>query len=122
LYFNSKRKNFKEEKIMNRKKLVEVLSEETAFSRRDIAKVLDAFLRVLIRVLRKGSKIQWSGFGSFSVVRRAARKGINPATKESIALPEIFVPKFKAGKLLKETIRAIGEGKGRRSSAAGKSL
>jgi DNA-binding protein HU-beta len=106
---------------MNRKKLVEVLSEETAFSRRDIAKVLDAFLRVLIRVLRKGSKIQWSGFGSFSVVRRAARKGINPATKESIALPEIFVPKFKAGKLLKETIRAIGEGKGRRSSS-GKSL
>jgi DNA-binding protein HU-beta len=107
---------------MNRKKLVEVLSEETAFSRRDIAKVLDAFLRILIRVLRKGSKIQWSGFGSFSVVRRAARRGINPATKESISLPEIFVPKFKAGKLLKETIRAIGEGKGRKSSSTGKTL
>jgi DNA-binding protein HU-beta len=107
---------------MNRKKLVEVLSEETAFSRRDIAKVLDAFLRILIRVLRKGNKIQWSGFGSFSVVRRAARKGINPATKESIALPEIFVPKFKAGKLLKETIRAIGDGRVRKSSVINKPL
>lgn len=96
---------------MNRKKLVEVLSEETSFSRRDIGKVLDAFLRVLIRVLRKGSKIQWSGFGTFSVVKRAARKGINPATKESIALPAIFVAKFKAGKLLKETIRSIGDKK-----------
>jgi DNA-binding protein HU-beta len=96
---------------MNRKKLVEVLSEETAFSRRDIGKVLDAFLRVLIRVLKKGSKVQWSGFGTFTVARRAARKGINPATKESIALPAIYVPKFKAGKLLKETIRSIGDRK-----------
>jgi len=96
---------------MNRKKLVEVLSEETSFSRRDIGKVLDAFLRVLIRVLRKGSKVQWSGFGTFSVVKRAARKGINPSTKESISLPAIFVAKFKAGKLLKETIRSIGDKK-----------
>lgn len=99
---------------MNRKKLVEVLSEETAFSRKDITKVLDAFLRILIRVLRKGSKVQWSGLGSFTVVRRAARKGINPATKESISLPAIYVPKFKAGKLLKETIRAIGDHKNKK--------
>ena len=96
---------------MNRRKLVEVLSEETAFSRKDIAKVLDAFLRVLIRVLKKGSKVQWSGFGTFSIARRAARKGINPATKQSISLPAIYVPKFKAGKLLKETIRSIGDRK-----------
>ncbi len=103
---------------MNRKKLVEVLSEETSFSRKDISKVLDAFLRVLIRVLRKGSKVQWSGFGSFSVVRRAARKGINPATKESISLPAIYVAKFKAGKLLKETIRSIGENRVKKQSSS----
>ncbi len=96
---------------VNRKKLVEVLSEETSFNKKDVAKVLDAFLRILLRVLRKGSKIQWSGFGTFTVVKRAARKGINPATKESISLPAIYVAKFKAGKLLKETIRAIGEPK-----------
>ena len=102
---------------MNRKKLVEVLSEETAFSKREIAKVLDAFSRVVIRVLRKGSKVQWSGFGTFSVAKRAARRGINPATKESISLPAIFVPKFKPGKLFKETIRSIGE-RGRRYVAA----
>lgn len=96
---------------MNRRKLIEVLSEETAFSRKDITKVLDTFLRTLIRVLKKNGKVQWSGFGTFSIARRAARKGINPATKESISLPEIHVPKFKAGKLLKETIRAIGDRK-----------
>jgi DNA-binding protein HU-beta len=96
---------------MNRKKLIEILSEETAFSKRDITKVLDSFLRVLMRILKKNGKVQWSGFGTFSVAKRAARKGINPATKESINLPEIFVPKFKAGKLLKETIRSLGERK-----------
>ena len=101
---------------MNRKKLVEVLSEETSFNKKDVAKVLDAFLRILLRVLRKGSKIQWSGFGTFTVVRRAARKGINPSTKESISLPAIYVAKFKAGKLLKETIRAIGEPKVKRQA------
>lgn len=96
---------------MNRKKLIEVLSEETSFSKKDITKVLDAFLRVLIRILKKNSKIQWSGFGTFTVSKRASRKGINPATKEVITLPELFVPKFKPGKLLKETIRSLGEKK-----------
>jgi DNA-binding protein HU-beta len=103
---------------MNRRRLVEVLSVETTFSRRDIAKVLDAFLRVLIRILKKGGKVQWSGFGTFSVAKRAARKGINPATKEFIALPELLVPKFKAGKLLKETIRTVGERKKLNKEAA----
>ncbi len=102
---------------MNRKKLVEVLSEETAFSKRDITKVLDTFSRIVIRVLRKGSKVQWSGFGTFSTAKRAARRGINPATKESISLPAIYVPKFKAGKLFKETIRSIGERDRRRYNA-----
>jgi len=96
---------------VNRKKLIETLSEETSFSKRDITKVLDSFLRILMKILKKNGKVQWSGFGTFSVAKRAARKGINPATKESIDLPEIFVPKFKAGKLLKETIRSLGERK-----------
>ena len=96
---------------MNRKKLIEALSNETSFSKRDITKVLDSFLRILMKILKKNGKVQWSGFGTFSVAKRAARKGINPATKESINLPEIFVPKFKAGKLLKETIRNHGERK-----------
>lgn len=94
---------------MNRRKLIEVLSEDTAFSRKDITKVLDTLLRTIIKTLKKQAKVQWSGFGTFSVAKRAARKGINPATKESISLPEIYVPKFKAGKLLKETIRAVGD-------------
>ena len=96
---------------MNRRRLIEVLSVETTFSRRDITKVLDAFLRILIRILKKGGKVQWSGFGTFSVAKRAARKGINPATKQSIQLPALDVPKLKAGKLLKETIRFSGQKK-----------
>jgi len=101
---------------MNKKKLIDVLSDDTSFSRRDISKVLDSFLKVLLRVLRKGSKVQWSGFGTFSVATRASRKGINPATKQSIILPEIFVPKFKAGKWLKQSIRELGSNKSEKES------
>lgn len=47
-----------------------------------------------------------SGFGTFSVSKRPARLGINPVTKQKINLPETRVPKFKAGKQLKEVVRA----------------
>ena len=92
---------------MNRKKLIEVLSEETSFSKKDITKVLDTFSRIIMRTLKRGSKVQLSGFGTYSVAKRAARKGINPATKESIHLPAIFVVRFRAGKVFKKTVRSI---------------
>jgi len=48
-----------------------------------------------------------TGFGTFWVSRRPARKGINPSTKERINLPEINVPRFKPGKGLKELVRSV---------------
>ena len=91
---------------MNKTELINALSEETTFSKKDIARVLDTFARILERTLRKGDKVQWSGFGTFSVSHRPARDGINPATKQKIRLSETYVPKFKAGKNLKESIRS----------------
>lgn len=91
---------------MNKTELINSLSEETTFSKKDITRVLDTLTRIVVRALKKGDKLQWSGFGTFTVARRPARKGINPATKERIDLPETHVPKFKAGKNLKELIRA----------------
>lgn len=92
---------------MNKTELINSLSEETTFSKKDITRVLDALTRIVVRTLKKGNKVQWSGFGSFSISRRPARMGINPATKERIKLPETHVPKFKAGKNLKEMIRSV---------------
>ena len=63
------------------------------------------FRGAIDNLLKKGNKLQWSGFGTFSVSKRNARLGINPVTKERINLPEMRVPKFKAGKQLKEIVK-----------------
>lgn len=91
---------------MNKNELINSLSEETMFSKKDIARVLEAMKRILVRTLKKGQKVQWSGFGTFTTTRRPERPGINPATKQRIKLPETIVPKFKAGKNLKEQVRS----------------
>lgn len=91
---------------MNKTELINSLSEETTFSKKDVTRVLDALTRIVIRALKKGDKLQWSGFGTFTVVRRAERQGINPSTKQRITIHETRVAKFKPGKNLKEMIRS----------------
>jgi len=92
---------------MNKSELINSLSEETTFSKRDVARVLESFTRIVERTLKTGGKVAITGFGSFTISRRPARKGINPATKERIDLPEICVPKFKPGKNLRELVRSV---------------
>lgn len=92
---------------MNKTELVNSLSEETTFTKKDVGRVLDALIRVIERTLKKGDKVQWSGFGTFTISKRQARKGINPSTKQRIDLPPTTVPKFKAGKQLKEVVRSV---------------
>ncbi len=90
---------------MNKSDLINTLSEETTFSKTDVARVLDSLVRVIERSLAKGEKVQWTGFGTFNVSKRAARIGINPSTKERISLPETMVPKFKPAKNLRDQVR-----------------
>ena len=87
---------------MNKSELINALSEETAFSKKDVSRVLDSFTRIVERTLKRGEKVAMTGFGSFWISKRPARNGINPATKERIKLPEVNVPRFKAGKNLRE--------------------
>jgi len=67
--------------------------------------VLEAILDVITDTLQKGDQVAFTGFGTFSVSRRAAREGINPATGEKIQIQAVNVPKFKAGKGLKDAVR-----------------
>jgi DNA-binding protein HU-beta len=90
---------------MNKTELIDALSEETTFSKRDVSRVLEAFARIVTRTLKKNDKVQWSGFGCFTVSKRAARNGRNPVTKQPMKIEGTVVPKFKAGKNLKEAIR-----------------
>ena len=92
---------------MNKSELISELSEETTFSKKDVTRVLDSLTRIIGRTLKKGEKVSITGFGSFWISRRPARKGINPATKERIDLPEISVPRFKPGKNLREVVRMV---------------
>ncbi|HLB40747.1 MAG TPA: HU family DNA-binding protein [Candidatus Babeliales bacterium] len=92
---------------MNKTELINSLSEETAFSKKDVTRVIESFTRIVERALKKGDKVALTGFGTFTLNRRPARQGINPATKERIQIPAVRVPKFKAGKQLREVVRAF---------------
>jgi DNA-binding protein HU-beta len=92
---------------MNKSELINALSEETTFSKKDIARVLDSFTRITERTLKRGEKVSITGFGTWWLSHRPARKGINPATKERIDLAAVNVPRFKAGKNLREVVRSV---------------
>lgn len=91
---------------MNKNELINALSEETAFSKKDISKVLASFTRIVERTLKKGDKVSLTGFGTYWISKRPARTGINPATKQRISLPAINVPRFKPGKRLRDEVRS----------------
>lgn len=90
---------------MNKTGLINSLSEETTFSKKDVTRFLEALTRIVERTLGRGDKLQWSGFGTFNVLRRSDRMGVNPVTKERIKVPATAVAKFKPGKKLKELVK-----------------
>jgi DNA-binding protein HU-beta len=95
---------------MNKSELINELSEETTFSKKDVIRVVDALVGAIRRALKKGDKVSITGFGSFWLSKRPARKGINPSTKQRINLPAVNVPRFKAGKNLREAVRSVRMG------------
>jgi len=92
---------------MNKSELINEICLETTLNKKDVVAVLDSAFRVIMRTLKKGSKVSITGFGSFRLSHRPQRKGINPATKAQITLPAISVPSFKAGKDFKEAVRFL---------------
>ena len=86
---------------MNKKQLVLKMSLETGLKQKDMEKALNAFTTTVAEELRKGEKIQLTGFGTFEVMERKAREARNPKTKEIIKIPACKMPKFKPGKVLK---------------------
>lgn len=92
---------------VNKSELIDSVSQETAFSKKDVALVLDSFIRVVEKTLKRGGKVSLTGFGSYFVSNRPARKGINPSTKERIDLPEVNVVRWRAGKRLRQLIKSV---------------
>lgn len=90
---------------MNKDALVSKISEKTELSKKDIETVIDTMTEEITASLKNGDKVTLTGFGTFRASARAAREGINPQTKARITIPAMTVPKFTAGKVLKEAIK-----------------
>lgn len=81
---------------MNKSELVNAIAAEAGLSKASSKKALEATVNAITDAVKKGDKIALVGFGTFSVVKRAKRNGINPATKKAIVIPAKKVVKFKA--------------------------
>ena len=90
---------------MTKTELINVVAEKTGFSKKDSDKAVVAVIDAISEALAGGDKVQLVGFGNFEVRERAARKGINPLTKQPMDFPATKVPAFKAGKALKDAIK-----------------
>ena len=90
---------------INKDALVSAVAEKTGLSKKDIEAVVDTMIEVITKSLQSGDKVTFTGFGTFRVSNRAAREGINPQTKAKIQIPAMTVPKFTAGKALKEAVK-----------------
>jgi len=90
---------------MNKRELIEEVAGKTGLTKKDTGNVIDALTDTVKKVLSKGEKVTLVGFGTFQVIEKKARRGINPRTRETIRIPAKKVPKFRAGKELREEVK-----------------
>ena len=89
---------------MNKDDLIAKVANSVGVSKTDAAKSVDAVFSNITSSLKGGNEVRLVGFGTFVVANRAATTGRNPRTGESIQIPAKKVPKFRAGKALKDTV------------------
>ena len=89
---------------MNKGGLISKVASESSLSKTDASKVVDSVFGNITKSLKSGTDVRLVGFGTFLVTNRAATTGRNPRTGESIQIPAKKVPKFRAGKSLKESV------------------
>lgn len=89
---------------MNKSELVASVAEVAELTKKDAEKAVNAVFASVQKALVEDDKVQIIGFGTFEVRTRAARKGRNPQTGETIEIPASKNPVFKAGKALKDLV------------------
>ena len=91
---------------MHKAELIEAVALKACVGRKDAEAVMDALENLIIDRLKMGKEVTMTGFGTFSARTRNARMGVNPQNpKERIEIPTVIVPKFKAGKTLKDALK-----------------
>lgn len=90
---------------MTKGDLIDAIAGAAGITKVAAEKALNAFTEAVTKSLKKGDTVSLVGFGTFSVSKRKARKGRNPQTGKEINIPAAKVPKFKAGKGLKDAVK-----------------
>ena len=89
---------------MNKAQLVEEVVNQTGLTKKVSREAIDAITSVITDALARGEKVTLVGFGTFKVMERKARRGVNPQTGQTIQISAKKVPKFRPGKELREVI------------------
>jgi DNA-binding protein HU-beta len=90
---------------VNKAELIDAIAKRADLSKAAAGRALDAAIETINSSLKKGGKVTLVGFGTFSVSKRAARTGRNPRSGAEIKIKAAKVPKFKAGKALKNAVK-----------------
>lgn len=91
---------------INKALLAQKISDKVGVSKKEAEEMLAAFVQIVTSTIQAGDEVTISGFGAFSAKMRAGRVGVNPQNpSEKIQIPSVTVPKFKAGKGLKDALK-----------------
>ncbi len=91
---------------INKAELISSISDKVGVSKKQAEDMIEAFTDLVTQTLKAGGEVTIAGFGAFSAKQRAGRMGVNPQNpSEKIQIPPVVVPKFKAGKALKDALK-----------------
>lgn len=91
---------------MNKAELIVQIAEKVGVTKKQAEDMVETFVILVTETLQHGGELTIAGFGTFSAKKRAGRMGVNPQKpSEKMPIPEVTVPKFKAGKGLKDALK-----------------
>ena len=90
---------------MNKQDVVAKIAKDTGITKTSAAAVIESIIDGITRSLKKGDPVSFVGFGTFKISNRKARSARNPQTGAAIKIPKRRVPRFTAGKALKQAVK-----------------
>lgn len=89
---------------MNKTELIAYIAENASLSKADASRAVDSFIEAVSVTLKEGESVTLIGFGTFTTTAREARMGRNPRTGEAMEIAASILPRFKAGKALRDAV------------------
>lgn len=90
---------------MNKVELIAAVAKKTGLSKAEAGAGINAMIDLVASALGRNEKVTITGFGSFDVGTRKARRGVNPYAKQAMTIPEMRLPRFRAGKALRALVK-----------------